>query len=672
MAPVYVTGYAAGYYFNDTFLTSVGVDISLDSVSDLIASLKLSPSNYAFVVDQNAYGVIMDASVLGLIFGEKAGITDNPITVQNQYTNWTNIFNKVIAASSVPGATGYFEVDNVEFPLLNKSHVTYKGSGAVQTAYVFYYALELDATQWYAISLVPKSELENAALTVGVTEQRLSFDRTVIDKGYQYVYYNLSYVGYIAVAISPDVISTSASTLVNFEIDGIRQDNKSSYVVYPGQSIGLTYALNVIEAKSGKLTMQLLVNDDNYITCSMVDIISLSVDVSINDQVVKTVTMNPVVVYSLYALGSLAGAIILFFCWILFRFRGSRLLKASQQPMLYVIMLGEVLGVGKILIAASVINTNTCIAGLWAAHLGFFMVFTSLLLKSWRINKLLNNRSIKKVKITNSDIMVILFSILFLVCILLILLTVIGQPHLAYITETGSTQITKYPYCAYEYSQFQITFYVIEILLLFYGVKLCWDIKGIPDAINESQYVVAAMASIALLSYMCFPIIISQPPWVNQMIASYGFVVGVIGTTLLVFLPKASILLSGKDLNKDMTIGDTQSNGSAKVFPSSLDQSNMNTDSDVLDCQSEKSLIKTDPLARGTKVSTDHSKEPTLKDVKGRNSDEQLEFINNKMNEWNKLKIKLEQKVLLDGRTKLSDQGRSSSSFGSSIGSIHH
>ena len=108
-----MTGYAAGYYFNDTFLTSVGVDISLDSVSDLIASLKLSPSNYAFVVDHNAYGVIMDASVLGLIFGQNAGITDNPITIENTYTNWTSIFNQVIAASSVPGATGYFEIDSV-------------------------------------------------------------------------------------------------------------------------------------------------------------------------------------------------------------------------------------------------------------------------------------------------------------------------------------------------------------------------------------------------------------------------------------------------------------------------------------------------------------------------------------------------------------------------------
>ena len=145
--------------------------------------------------------------------------------------------------------------------------------------------------------------------------------------------------------------------------------------MYPGQSIGLTYALNVIEATSGKTTMQLLVNDDNYITCSVVNIISLSVDVSINDQVVKVVTMNPIVVYSLYALGAAAGVTVLFFCWILFRFHNSRLLKASQQPMLYVIMLGEILGVGKILIAASVINTNTCIAGLWAAHLGFFIVF---------------------------------------------------------------------------------------------------------------------------------------------------------------------------------------------------------------------------------------------------------------------------------------------------------
>ena len=76
---------------------------------------------------------------------------------------------------------------------------------------------------------------------------------------------------------------------------------------------------------------------------------------------------------------------------------------------------------------------------------------------------------------------------MFGVVALLILLTFVGKPHLSYQETTIANETTKYPYCAYEYPEFQILFYVIELLLLCYGVSLCWAIKDIPDAINESQ-----------------------------------------------------------------------------------------------------------------------------------------------------------------------------------------
>ena len=238
----------------------------------------------------------MDATVVSLIFGPNVGITDKPINHNDTHTDWTYIFNRVV--TTAPGGTGYFEVKNVEFPSLNKSYVTYKGDGIIQHAYVFYYALELDATQWFAISLVPQAELENVALIKGRMNQSLTFDRTIINQGLQNIYYDLSYLGYIAVEISPDIISSKAITLVKLEIDGILQNNTSSvHTVYPGQKLGLTYAIDVIQAKSGKDTMQLVVKDANYITCTVVNIITLSIDVNINDQVTSIVTMNTIVVY---------------------------------------------------------------------------------------------------------------------------------------------------------------------------------------------------------------------------------------------------------------------------------------------------------------------------------------------------------------------------------------
>ena len=112
--------------------------------------------------------------------------------------------------------------------------------------------------------------------------------------------------------------------------------------------------------------------------------------------------------------------------------------------------------------------------------------------------------------------------------------------------STSSNQTTKYPFRAYDYPQFQITFYVIEMLLLCYGVSLCWKIKDIPDAINESQAIAFAMAIIAGVCYMCFPIIISQPPWVNQIIASVGFLYDI----ALCICSKSSNSISRQRLNE--------------------------------------------------------------------------------------------------------------------------
>ena len=116
-----------GFYFNDTFVTSVSVDISLNSV-------------------------LCRPQWLWSYYGCKCNLTYiSFLSLFNSLSFWLlKIFNRVVITA--PGGTGYFEVRNIEFTSLNKSHVTYKGDCIIQHAFVFYYTLELDATQWFDIS----------------------------------------------------------------------------------------------------------------------------------------------------------------------------------------------------------------------------------------------------------------------------------------------------------------------------------------------------------------------------------------------------------------------------------------------------------------------------------------------------------------------------------------
>jgi hypothetical protein len=254
-------------------------------------------------------------------------------------------------------------------------------------------------------------------------------------------------------------------------------------------------------------------------------------------------------------------------------------------------------------------------------------------------------------KITTMDILKMFGVIMLGVVILLLLLTFIGQPHLGYISNTSSNQTTRYPYCAYEHGEFQIAFYVIELLLLCYGVSLCWKIKDIPDAINESQAIAFAMAVIAGVCYMCFPIILSEPPSVNQIIAAVGFFVAILVILACVFYPKAKILLAGKDLMKDLTIGYGTAGGK-KVTPMNGEEKSdvriSKTGSNSPLMKSDASDIRPAALVISNSSTSDQFPYPTLNQIPG-NRQEKLHFISGYIEYWTKLKTTVEQQILMLG-----------------------
>jgi hypothetical protein len=170
-------------------------------------------------------------------------------------------------------------------------------------------------------------------------------------------------------------------------------------------------------------------------------------------------------------------------------FINSKLIKASQPFMLYLMLVGEVIGSGKIAFVAADITTDTCIGGLWTGHLGYALVFGSLFLKTWRVNRIINNASLKRVKISSWDM--ILYSAIMIVAIVvyMIIFTVVGKPHESAIVTRIRNQTTYYTRCAYEYDQFHLALFIAEGVLLVMGARLCWAVKDVPDAVNESKYI---------------------------------------------------------------------------------------------------------------------------------------------------------------------------------------
>lgn len=65
----------------------------------------------------------------------------------------------------------------------------------------------------------------------------------------------------------------------------------------------------------------------------------------------------------------------------------TKLIKASQKEMMWAMILGAVCGAARIASAAAPMSDASCTARIWFGHLNFFLIFTSLSVKTYRIHR---------------------------------------------------------------------------------------------------------------------------------------------------------------------------------------------------------------------------------------------------------------------------------------------
>jgi hypothetical protein len=64
-----------------------------------------------------------------------------------------------------------------------------------------------------------------------------------------------------------------------------------------------------------------------------------------------------------------------------------------------------------------------------------------------------------------------------------------GQPHVSYQTVTVANQETDTSFCSTERPQFETALFVAEGLMLAGSFRVCWEIRNVPDIVNESKQI---------------------------------------------------------------------------------------------------------------------------------------------------------------------------------------
>ena len=234
----------------------------------------------------------------------------------------------------------------------------------------------------------------------------------------------------------------------------------------------------------------------------------------------------------------------------------SKLIKASQPYMMLYILLGEaVLGV-RVIFSTLPISTGVCRGNLWLGHLSFSLIFTGLFLKMWRVDKILNGNSFRRVKITEADILVYAGVVLVLTIIYLIFVDVFGGMYVHLDITTQTNQDTYSYTCHEHHMELEDALFGIESFFVLWAIRLCVAVKDAPSAVNESASVAAAMSVIIGIAGLTMPIIylLSLNSDVVEVITGFAYVLVMLATLGVLYAPKMLALYYGETKNKDIDL----------------------------------------------------------------------------------------------------------------------
>ena len=169
----------------------------------------------------------------------------------------------------------------------------------------------------------------------------------------------------------------------------------------------------------------------------------------------------------------------------------AKVVKAAQPAMLYTALFGGMLASARVLVAALHESDLTCQLQNWFGHMAFGVIFGSLFVKSYRVHKLVNCESLKRVKFTSNKALSLVGAITLVFCVIVAVLHAIGHPHLGYIVTLKSNQYTKEELCKLENSDVQTFILVVEFIMIIGGLRLCYLIRNVYDSVNESNLIAA-------------------------------------------------------------------------------------------------------------------------------------------------------------------------------------
>lgn len=169
-------------------------------------------------------------------------------------------------------------------------------------------------------------------------------------------------------------------------------------------------------------------------------------------------------------------------------FRRRRLVKMSQPILSYFTLAGLCLAYIRVILTTLETNEEMCVIRLWFDHLGFQLIFTTLMIRSWRVYSVAC--SLKRIKISDLKSVGVIFASIFTTIILLIT-TSVGNIGVKYVTVVDNQfEYIWQPACDYPNRIVNYFLYTYDGLILLIGLRFCWLIRNVSSTVCNTVILV--------------------------------------------------------------------------------------------------------------------------------------------------------------------------------------
>lgn len=175
--------------------------------------------------------------------------------------------------------------------------------------------------------------------------------------------------------------------------------------------------------------------------------------------------------------------------------RANPLLKAVKPTMILIVLFGLLMALIRGVLIVFIVSDDLCRAEIILAHLSIFVVLSTVLVKTWRVHRLICLNTLKKVTITNWDAIKLIAKVVLCLCTLLAVDVAVGGSRVVHSHEYVANQRINFHYCAATIPELQIGLWVVDAILLLMTAQYAWSVRSVPGALNEAYSILGGTLS---------------------------------------------------------------------------------------------------------------------------------------------------------------------------------